>query len=179
MVKKETKMIAKVGMLSALAIILQYIGTIMGLKVGGFLDVEISDFPAILAALSMGPVAGVFTELIKNSLHLLITTTGGIGELANFIINGSFVLTIGLVYKYDRSKKGAYISLLSGVAVLTVMAIVANLFILLPLYMPMVPFADKLNLILKVITPFNIIRGLTLTILTLFTYKSLSPLLHK
>jgi len=179
MVKKETKLISKVGMLSAIAIILQYIGTIMGLKVGGFLDVEISDFPAILAALSMGPVAGLLTEMIKNLLHLLITTTGGVGELANFLINGIFAFTVGLIYKRNKTKKGAYISLLYGVIALTVSAVIFNMLVLLPLYMPAAVFSEKLSIVLSLITPFNLVRGIVLSVLTIATYKRLSPILHK
>ena len=179
MVKKETKIIAKVGMLSAIAIILQYIGTLTGLKVGGFLDVEISDFPAVLAALSMGPVAGLMTELIKNLIHLLITTTGGVGELANFLVNGVFAFAVGLVYQRNKTKKGAYISLICGVIALTVFAAIATLYILLPLYMSGASFADKLKIVLTIITPFNFVRGITLSLLTLLCYKGLSPILHK
>ena len=47
----KTSKIAKIGMLAAAAFILQVIGTYLGIKVGGFLDVEISDLPALIGAL--------------------------------------------------------------------------------------------------------------------------------
>jgi riboflavin transporter FmnP len=179
MVSKETKMIAKVGVLSALAIILQYIGTLMGIKVGGFLDVEISDYPAILAAFSMGPAAGLMTELIKNLIHLFVSSTNGIGELANFLINGSLVFAAGLVYKRNKTKKGAYKALLFGVLIMVLAGILMNVYVLLPLYVPAWSPQQKLNTVLTLITPFNIVRGLVLSILTIVSYKRLSPLLHK
>ena len=95
MKNEKIKFITKVGMLSAIAVILQYLGTVIGLRIGGFLDVELSDYPAIIATLAIGPTAGVLTELIKNLIHLTMSTTGFVGELANFIVNGVFVLTAG------------------------------------------------------------------------------------
>ena len=84
----KTDKITKIAALSAIAAILQYAAMFIPFKVGGFLDLDISDFPAIIGTLAMGPVAGVFVELIKNILHLPVTTTGYVGELANFIVNG-------------------------------------------------------------------------------------------
>ncbi len=179
MINKKTNMIAKIGMLSAIAVILQYIGSAMGLRVGGFLDIELSDFPAIIGALALGPVPGVFVELIKNLIHLLITRTGFIGEAANFAVNGVFVFVIGMIYKHNKTKKGALIALFAGTLVMTVSAIITNYFVMLPLYMPAALPAERLNIVLSLITPFNFIRGCVLSIITLVTYKKLSPLLHK
>ena len=65
---KKTRMLTVTAMLTAMAVILQYLGTVIGLKVGGFLDVEFSDLPAIIGTLSMGPVCGVLIELFKKMM---------------------------------------------------------------------------------------------------------------
>ncbi len=177
MLSKKTNFIAKVGMLSAAAFILQMLGSFMGLKVGGFLEIEFSDLPAIIGTLALGPLAGVAIELVKNALHLFMTSTGCIGECANFIVNGVFVFVIGIIYKYNKTKKGALIALLSGTVLMTASAIFTNLYIMLPLYLPNFSFGEKLNLVLTLITPFNFVRGLTLSVITLLIYKKISPLL--
>lgn len=179
MTSKKINTMVKIGMLAAIAVILQYIGSIIGIRVGGFLDVEISDYPAIIGALALGPVPGVLIELIKNLIHLLITRTGFVGEFANFAVNGMLVLTIGLIYKYNKTKKGALIALLCGTLAMTAAAIATNYFVMLPLYMPQASPAARLSLVLSLITPFNFIRGLLLSVITLVTYKNLSPILHK
>ncbi|MBP3337131.1 MAG: ECF transporter S component [Clostridia bacterium] len=177
--RKKTNYYTKIGVLSAIAFILQVIGSIMQLKVAGFLEIEFSDLPAIIGALALGPLAGVLIEFIKNFLHLTISSTGFVGELANFVINGIFVFTVGLVYAKNKTKKGAILALISGCIIMPVAAAFANFFIMLPLYMPSAEFSAKLSLVLTTITPFNFVRGACLAIITILCYKSLSPILHK
>lgn len=177
MLKRRTNFIAKVGMLSAAAFLLQMLGSFMGLKIGGFLEIEFSDLPAIIGTLSLGPLAGVTIELVKNILHSFMTSTGFVGELANFIVNGVFVLVVGIIYKYNKTKKGAIIALSVGVILMTISAIFTNLYIMLPLYMASAPFNDKLNLVITLITPFNFVRGSALAVITMLIYKKISPLL--
>ena len=151
----------------------------MSLKVAGFLEIEFSDLPAVIGALSYGPLAGVIIEFIKNLLHTSITSTGFVGEFANFVMNGMFVLVIGAVYKYNKTKKGAYIALSLGVLAMAIGGCIANLYIMLPLYMSSAPFIAKLNLVLYTITPFNIVKGIVTGIITLAIYKRISPILKK
>lgn len=167
----RVRLITNVAVLSAIAIVLQYI---VPFKVGGFLDIEFSDFPAILGTLAFGPLPGILIELIKNAVHCAVTTTGFVGELANFLINGVFVLVIGLVYKFHRTKAGAAIALLSGTIVMTAAAILSNRFLLLPLYLPEAIYWET---IFTLITPFNIVRGLSLSLITFLSYKKLRLIL--
>ncbi len=175
----KTNHITKIGVLSAAACILQFLGSVMGLKVAGFLEIEFSDLPAIIGALSLGPVAGVLIELIKNVIHCTITSTGFVGEFANFMVNGVFVFVIGLVYLHNKTKSTAIIALFSGTVIMTIMAAFTNLYIMLPLYMAEAPFSVKLNLVLTTITPFNFARGILLSIITIFIYKKISVILRK
>lgn len=175
--KRKTNYIVKIGVLSAAAFMLQLLGSVMGLKIGGFLEIEISDLPALIGAFALGPAAGVLIELIKNLLHCAVTSTGFVGELANFFVNGIFVLTAGLIYKKNRSKKGALIGMLAAVVLMTAAATAANMFIMLPLYMPTSALSVRLNLVLTLITPFNLCKGTALSLITYLLYKRLSPLL--
>jgi len=173
----KTKMYVSVGVFSAIAFILQVIGSFMGLKVAGFLEIEISDLPALIMAFAFGPWAGVFTEFIKNLLHTTMTSTGFVGELANFVINGTLCLVAGLLYKKNKTRKGAVIALISATFLMAIAGVLANLFIMLPLYMPTAPFEAKLNLVLYTIFPFNIVRGLSLSLITFLIYKKISPII--
>ena len=175
--KNKTKMYVTVGVFSAIAFVLQVIGSLMGLKVGGFLEIEISDLPALIMALAFGPIAGVLTELIKNLLHCSMTSTGFVGELANFVINGTLCFVAGLVYKHHKTRKGAVVAMLVGTLAMVIAGILANLYIMLPLYMPTAPFAVKMNLVLLTILPFNVVRGLALSLITFFIYKKISPII--
>lgn len=175
--KSKTYFVVAVGMFSAIAFLLQYIGSLMNINVAGFLEVEISDLPAIIISLALGPWAGVCVELVKNLLHCTISSTGFVGEFANFAVNGVFVFVCGQLYSKRKTKKGAVISLVGASVVMAVMSILINLFVMLPLYMPAVSFVDKLMLTLTTIAPFNLVRGLALALITILIYKKISRLL--
>lgn len=177
MEKKRIDFIVKVGVFSAIAFVLQVIGSMMSIKVAGFLEVEISDLPAMIISFAMGPLAGVMVELIKNLLHTTMTSTGFVGEFANFAINGTFVFVLGALYRRKRTKKGAIISLAIATVALVIIGVFINVFIMLPLYMPNADFIGRLNLALYTIAPFNFARGAVLSLITIFIYKRISGIL--
>ena len=179
MKNSRTDFVVKVGVFSAIAFVLQVIGSLMSIKVSGFLEVEVSDLPAIIIAFAMGPWAGVCVELVKNLLHCTMSSTGFVGELANFAVNGVFVLVCGFMYNKNKTKKGAVIALCAATVVMALASIFTNLFIMLPLYMANVSFADKLNLTLSVIVPFNLCRGAALSLITMLIYKKISVMLKR
>ena len=177
--KINARFIVVIAINAALAFLLQFLGSVMGLKVAGFLEIEFSEIPPLIVTFALGPVAGVLCELIKNILHLSVTSTGFVGELANFVTNGIFVFVAGIIYKYNKTRKGALISMLIGVLVMTLASILTNLFIMFPLYMADAPFSTMLNLALTVTVPFNLCRGIAASLITFVLYKHVSPLLKK
>lgn len=181
----EAKYLAKVGILATIAFLLQFIGSILKIKIQ-FLEIEISDFPAIIGALALGPLAGVAIEFIKNVFHgIAMTSTGWVGEFANFVVNGTFVFVIGIIYKHFKTKKGAVIALLCGTIGMCVVGFFANVYVMLPFYAKIFhldflnELSARISMALTLITPFNFVKGIVLSILTMFTYKRLSPILHK
>lgn len=177
--RNRTDFTVKVGVFSAVAFVLQVLGSLMQIKVAGFLEVEISDLPAIIVSLALGPWAGVAVEFLKNLLHCTMTSTGFVGEAANFAVNGIFVFVCGAVYEKNKTKKTAVISLCAATLIMSAMSMATNLFVMLPLYMPAVTHADRLKLTMAVIVPFNIARGICLSVLTMPIYKRISRFLKK
>lgn len=90
--------------------------------------------PALLASFAYGPVSGIAVCLVKNLLHLLATQTAGIGELANFLIGSSFVVTAGVIYKTYKTKKGAAAASLIASVVMGLFCLPVNYYIIYPLY---------------------------------------------
>ena len=68
-----------------------------------FARMDLSDFPALIGSFAFGPLIGVLVELIKNLLQLMSSTTGGVGELANFLMGASYVVTAGLIYRMHKT----------------------------------------------------------------------------
>lgn len=159
-----------------MAVVLQLMAAVIP-KIGGFLDIEFSDLPAIIGTLALGPLCGVLIELIKNVVHCAFTTTGFVGELANFVVNGTFVLVLGLIYKAHKTKKTAIAGFAAATIVYTLAAMAANYFLMFPLYMPDAPKNVIWAMILSTVTPFNIVKGIVLSVITLLIYKKLSPII--
>lgn len=156
-----------------------------------FARMDLSDFPALIGAFAFGPFFGVMIELVKNGLQLLSTSTGGVGELANFLMGSSYVLTAGLIYKWHKTKRTAVISCVAASMVMGITAAAANYFILLPMFetfMPLdqivesfgmlIPFIKtKLDVVLYNAFPFNLLKGLLIGAFTMLVYKRLTPAL--
>ena len=85
------------ALMAALSIVLAELLKFKVPVMPSFMSFDFSDVPAMLAALTMGPVSGVFVCLVKNVFGLFTTSTGGVGELSNFILSVALVLPAGLI----------------------------------------------------------------------------------
>ena len=129
--------------------------------------------------------------LHKNLLHLFITSTAGVGELSNFILGAIFVGSAGIIYKYKKTRTGAFVGSLLGAILMAVISIATNYFITYPFYtnfMPMegiigayqaiLPAADSLLKCLVIFNlPFNFVKGIIDAVICFVVYKKLSPIL--
>ena len=180
------------ALLSAIAFILQYI-ELPVFFMPGFIKFDFSDLPALLAAFSLGPVYGVVTELIKNLVHLPVSNSAMIGELSNFILGAAFVFTAGLIYKKDRTRKGALLGSIIGAAVMAVVSLPINYYIVYPIYENFMPLENIIGAYQAILprvktlwqcllvfnVPFTLLKGLVDVLITFLIYKKLSPNLHK
>lgn len=187
--------ITKTGILTAVAVALMYLEFNIPLM-PAFLKFDFSEIAVLLASFSMGPLTGILVELLKNLLHLPVTQTGGVGELANFIVGSSFVGTAGLIYRFMKSRKGAYLGMGAGIVVMTVIASLMNYFIMIPFYINLFGIdmqtivgwcaavgnnlvVDLPTLIVFVFVPFNLFKGIVVSAIVGLVYKRLSKLLHR
>ena len=185
----------KISLLSAIAFLLMFIE--FGLPIfPSFLKVDISDLPALIGAFALGPVAGVAIEFLKNILHLVFRNdTMGVGELANFLVGAILVFTAGMLYKRKKTKNNALFSVIIGTIAMTIGAAILNYFVFLPLYETVLHFPieavvgmgkainpnikDLNTFIVWSIIPFNLLKGVIVSGITLLMYKRISPILHK
>lgn len=186
---RNTHTMTSVALLAAVSFALAFFEIPVPLS-PSFAKMDLSDFPALIGAMTLGPWAGAAVELVKNALGLLTTSTGGIGELANFLMGGVFSFVAGAVYY--QGKRKAWFACLLGSLAMAAMAAVTNYFILLPLFesfMPMealiasfaefIPFIHtKLDVVLLNAVPFNLLKGLGISLVTLLIYRKLTPILR-
>jgi riboflavin transporter FmnP len=157
-----------------------------------FIKMDLSDLPALMSAFAMGPVSGIIVELIKNILHVLNSGSFGVGELSNFVLGATFVCIAGLIYRFNKTKKGAILAAVVGAIAMALISIPSNIFVVYPVYynfMPKQTILAAYQAILPGMTsveqsivvfnaPFTFIKGMIDVIITFLIYKPLSPLLH-
>ena len=184
------RIISMTAMLSAVAYLLAFVEFPVPLS-PSFARMDLSDLPALIGAFAFGPLAGLLIEFVKNALQLLTTSTGGVGEIANFLMGASYVVTAGLIYKRHKTKKTALIACVLASVVMGIAAALANYFILLPLFENFMPldrliasFAEflpfirtKLDVVLFNAFPFNLLKGLVIGGVTMLIYKRVTPVL--
>lgn len=188
----NTRILTGIAMLSAVAYVLQFIEFQLPLS-PSFAKFDFSEIPALLGGFAYGPISGITIEFIKNFLQLTTTSTGGIGELANFVIGSSLIVSASLLYQRNKTKKTAILGCLIGSILSGFVAAAMNYFVLLPLYeifMPLdqiiaafaqfFPFIQtKLDVVLYNALPMNILKSGLITLATIFIYKPLSSFLKR
>ena len=163
-----------------------------------FLKINFSNLPIILGAFLLGRKNGIMIVLIRTIVVLPFSGTFFVGELADLIISLAIVLIGTYIYKKNRTKKGAIISLIVISLTWMLIASLANRFILIPAYIKLMfggqeeVFVSLLKVIpnitienykwkyiLFAALPFNAIISISVCFITFITYKKLSILFHK
>jgi riboflavin transporter FmnP len=179
------------AMLSAIAFILMFLDFSIPWIMPSFIKMDLSELPALIGTFAMGPACGVAVCLIKNLLHLTITTTGGVGELSNFLLGAAFVLPAGLIYRHKKTKTTALIGALAGALFMGVFSVVSNYFLVYPVYynfmseelvlgayQAILPsMKNILQCLICFNMPFTIVKGLFSVVITFIIYEPLAPLL--
>ncbi len=190
MKQNKVKQLVLISLFSALGFLFMFIEFSIPI-VPSFLKFDISELPALLMSFMYGPVSGVAVCLVKNAIHLTVTSTGGVGEFSNFILGAVFCTVAGNIYKYKRTKTGAAVSMLVGAAVMGGVCFFTNLYIMYPFYynifpkeailgmcqaiLPSVDSIEKSLLVFNV--PFTFFKGVVCSAITFFAYKKLKQVL--
>lgn len=189
--------IAVIAVLGALSFILMYVDFPLPFIAPPFYKFDLSEVAVLIGGFSLGPLAAIWIEVLKIILYVIFkpTVTAFVGESANLLIGLAFVLPAALIYKQSKSKKSAICGLICGTLTMSIVGVLANYFILLPAYAyffkmnmativkaghAILPFINNvIEFVIFSVLPFNIIKGLVVSVCTLLLYKSISPLLKR
>ena len=183
-----TAQLTRIAILAALASVL----FLFEIPVVAFYKLDFSDIPVLLGAFSMGPVPGLIILALKSLIGLLHSSSAGVGELADFIMGAALVLPAAVIYHHGKSRKSALVGMAVGTLCMIVVSVFVNKFIMLPFYMgafhmdmdAILAYANvaavhsEWSLLLLVTAPFNLLKGVALSLVTALIYKPLSPILH-
>ena len=185
--KIGARQIAVTGMLGAISIILQFFEFVVPIM-PSFVKLDLSDLPALLGAFALGPWYGVAICLIKNTFHLVTSSSALVGEFCNFMLGAAFVLPAGYIYKSKKTKKTAVIGAIVGAVCMAAFSFPSNYFITYPMYTIFMPMDAIIGMYQKLIPsvngllsclvifnmPFTFVKGILCSIITFLIYKPIS-----
>ena len=183
-----TPVLTRCAILAAAASVL----FLLEIPVVAFYKLDLSNIPVLLGAFAMGPIPGIVILAIKSLIGLLHSSSAGIGELADFIMGLALILPASLIYQHGKSRKSALLGMLVGTLCMVFVSVLVNKFIMLPYYMgafhmdmdAILNYAgvaavdSEWKLLFLITAPFNLLKGIVLSLVTALIYKPLSPILH-
>lgn len=178
----------RIAILAAAASIL----FLIEIPIVAFYKLDLSNIPVLLGAFSMGPVPGVIILALKSAIGLLHSSSAGVGELADFVMGAALIIPASVIYHRNKNRKNAIIGMAIGTVCMVIVGVLMNKWVMLPFYMGAfhmdmdgiikaagVSGVDsEWKLLLLVTGPFNLLKGVVLSIVTALIYKPLSPILH-
>ena len=184
----SVSVMTRIAILAAAASIL----FLLEIPVVAFYKLDLSNIPVLLGAFSMGTVPGLIILGLKSLIGLLHSSSAGVGELADFIMGAALLIPASLIYNRNKTRKTALTGMAVGTLCTAVVGVLVNKWIMLPFYMgafhmdmdaiiaaAKVSFVDsEWKLLLLITGPFNLLKGIVLSVVTFLIYKPLSPILH-
>ena len=181
-------MMTRIAILAAAASIL----FLLEIPIVAFYKLDLSNIPVLLGAFSMGPVPGLIILALKSAIGLLHSSSAGVGELADFVMGAALVLPAAIIYHRNKSRRNAIVGMAIGTAFMVVAGVLINKWVMLPFYMGafhmdmdgiiraagVAGVDSEWKLLLLITGPFNLLKGVVLSVVTALIYKPLSPILH-
>lgn len=176
---KNLNKFVKIAFLGAIAVVLMLF-EIPLIPLFPWLKMDLSELPVLMGAFAFGPLAGVVIEALKIVLNTLITgsSTGFVGEFANFLIGIFFVVPAAYIYNRNKSKKSAIIGMIIGGLSMEVIGALANVYLLIPAF-GMSGKIDIIQYVLVGLIPFNGLKAIMVSIVTYIVYKKVSVSIFK
>lgn len=191
-----TRKMAMIGMFSAVSAILMLLEFPVFFA-PSFYGLDFGELPVLIGSFAFGPTTGVMMEFIKVLLKVLLkpTSTAFVGELANFAVGCSLILPASIVYQFWKKKKGAIAACITGTVIITIFGTAFNAIYLIPAFSalfgmpmevilnmgsevnPLMTEGSLVSFVICCVAPLNLIKGASVSVLTMFLYKPLSPII--
>lgn len=143
-----------------------------------FLKYEFKDAVIALEALILGPAYAIITSLVVSLIEMVtISGTGPIGALMNVLSTVTYILPVALLYKRNKSLKTAVTGLVLGALIMTACMLLWN-YLITPWYME-TPREVVAGMLLPYFLPFNLLKGILNTAVTLLLYKPIMNALRR
>ena len=175
--KNKAKKIA----LTAVALALSYAVSLISFPLfpaAPWLKLDFSYAIMLLAAYLLGPLAAEAIVLLLQVLSLFNTQTGGVGELATFIMANIFVVLPAVVYRYKKGLVSVIVTLILCSVGQIFAAMFTNALLLYPLFFGGGASAKFWGTVWYIVA-YNAIKCVSNGLITVLIYKRLRNLLSE
>lgn len=175
---KSLRKLTSMAMLAAVSVILVSLVHFPLIPAVSFLEYDPADIPILICGFAFGPVAGICVTIVASLIQgLTVSASSGIyGIIMHIIATSALVLTASIIYKKNKTRKGALVAIICGIIAMTLIMIPANLFIT-PAFMG-APRAAVVQMLGAIIL-FNFLKAGINGFVTFIIYKKISALIHK
>ena len=169
----------KLGMLTALSIILVYAIHFPIFPAATYLEYDMADVPILIGAFLYGPWWGLGLTAVVSVLQWLLVSPQSlwVGAVMHFLATGSYVVAAGLIYQHNKTSSAAVFGMALGALLQTLMMIPMNLIFTVHFFG--VPREAVIALLPTVIVPFNAIKTVANSIITFLLYRRVAKLFEK
>ena len=164
-----TKKITTLGMLCALAVIVNLLIHFPLIPSVEFLSYDAKDVIIVIGGFIYGPGSAFIMSVITSLLEIMYRGGNLLDVLMNVISTCTFACVAAWIYKRDHTREGAFIGLGAGI-VCCVLSMLLWTYIVTPIYFGM-PREAVVSILIPSILPFNLLKCGLNTGLTLFLYK--------
>ena len=155
----------------------------------------------LIGTFALGPVSGcvIVVMMVLIKLVCVSTSTMFVGDAADILVGFALVIPVGLIYQRHRTFRGALAGLVTGSLISTALAVLLNRFALVPAYVylmfggswqpilgmmtPLFPDCTQENFysiyLWASVLPFNVLRCLVASLITLPVYKHISRAINR
>ena len=173
--RMDTRKMVVLAVMAALAYIVM---VVVKVPVVLFLKYEPKDVIITISGFMFGPLASLVTSAVVSLIEMVtVSDTGPIGALMNFIGTSAFACTAAIIYKKFHTIKGAFAGLCISTLFMTIVMLAWN-YLITPIYMG-TPRDVVAGMLLPAFLPFNLIKGVLNSALTMLIYKPLSNIMRK
>ncbi len=172
----NTAKLAKLAMMTAVSMVLLLLVR-LPFPPAPFLVYDPADVPIYITAFAYGPVEGLIVTLVVCLIQAFGLGGDGLyGFLMHFVATGIVAVTIGFMYRKNKTRKTAIKALVVGVILAVILMCIMNI-IVTPVYMG-APRQAVIAMIPTVVIPFDLLKAGLNSLLTFVLYKRISGLLH-
>lgn len=180
--KMSVSLMTRIGMMCAISVVLGFFPEIPMAFFAPWLKLDFAYVPMLLTGYALGFWPGFIVLAVKNVFQALTSNSAGVGQVADMLMGTAMLLPAALLYRSSRTRKGALLGMAVGVVSMTVVGVLTNRFLLLPIFLGgnFAAYMDSNPYILWIaVVPFNLIKGAAVSVVTFLLYKRLSPFLRR